>query len=56
MEYHHRNRKTKKFSIGSASFRQSKAALEREIAKCDLYCANCHRYVENEIKLRGVNR
>lgn len=48
MEWHHIDPATKKFSIGQASFRQSKKALEEEIKKCELYCANCHRIIEYE--------
>ncbi len=52
MEWHHRDPKTKKFCIGNAAFRQSRKALLAEIAKCDLYCANCHRIIEFEVGLK----
>jgi hypothetical protein len=47
MDFHHRDRSTKKFAVGSGS-RSVKATLE-EIAKCDVVCSNCHRIIEREI-------
>jgi hypothetical protein len=49
MDFHHLDRSTKKFGIGSGLYRQSRAAIEREIAKCVVMCANCHRLTEFEI-------
>lgn len=48
-DWHHRDKKDKKFGIGKGSFRQSKKAILEEIEKCDLYCANCHRIIEYEV-------
>jgi len=31
-------------TIGIASIKLSPGSLEREIEKCELLCANCHRY------------
>lgn len=50
MEWHHRNPKTKKFTISSGSFRYGIKTILKEIKKCDLYCANCHRIIEYESK------
>ena len=46
-DFHHRDRKTKKFSLSGAS--GSKRPWWRtlkEVEKCDVLCANCHRLVE----------
>lgn len=40
MDFDHQG--DKEFSIG-ASMTKSRAALQREIDKCELVCANCHR-------------
>ena len=42
MDFDHRENKTKKFLI-SQTAQMSINAIKREIAKCDLVCANCHR-------------
>lgn len=44
LEFHHREPDKKKFSIVQAVHnRYSLPALIREIEKCNLMCANCHR-------------
>src|SRR5215471_8228118 len=42
MDFHHVNGR-KLFSIGMGPSRHSVTALRREIAKCIVICANCHR-------------
>lgn len=49
MDFHHRDPSTKLFSVGQ-NLHFSEARLVAEIAKCDLYCANCHRIIEHEEK------
>lgn len=41
LEFHHRDPKTKEFTLGS--FNGSWEKLVAEADKCDLLCANCHR-------------
>ena len=46
LDYHHRNRKTKKFNISTGvGHGLSKKRILSEMKKCDLLCANCHRKV-----------
>ena len=46
LEFHHRDPTQKKFSIVKAVHnRYSLNALQKEIEKCDLICANCHRVI-----------
>lgn len=53
LDFHHRNREEKKENVGTmAGKNRSKKALLEEIAKCDLLCANCHRKLHHEEKLR----
>jgi hypothetical protein len=43
LQFHHRDSKEKDFAI--ATYRRGKYSKERvlaEIAKCDVFCANCH--------------
>ena len=42
MDFDHRNGSTKEFGL-NAVHRVTKRAILREIAKCDVVCANCHR-------------
>jgi hypothetical protein len=46
MEHDHRDGETNLFNISdliSKKLRESTAAMEAELAKCDVVCANCHR-------------
>lgn len=47
MDYHHRDRETKSFKLSRVlSHTMAWSKVLEEIAKCDLLCANCHRFVE----------
>ena len=43
LDFHHRDPKTKSFCIGLESGAVSLKRVIREVAKCDILCANCHR-------------
>ena len=44
LEFDHRDRATKLFTVSEACSRKLPLkALEAEMAKCDVLCANCHR-------------
>lgn len=53
LDFHHIDPLEKSFGV-SASWHPSREALEEEIAKCEVLCANCHRIVEAE--RRGMER
>ena len=53
MDFHHLDRSTKSFAVCRGSYRNSRQRIEKEIAKCILLCANCHRIVEFESKIAG---
>lgn len=42
MDFDHRDGATKKFALNSVYY-EAKGAILREIEKCDVVCANCHR-------------
>lgn len=46
LDLHHIDPKTKKFGIGDKGYTRSWTAIQKEIDKCILICANCHREVE----------
>ena len=43
LEFDHIDPSRKSFSISDAVFRRSWPEIERELAKCEVRCANCHR-------------
>ena len=43
LEFHHINPKEKRFAIANIKDFLSWSALQTEIAKCRVLCANCHR-------------
>lgn len=57
IEFHHRDPKEKDTEI-SLMMSQSWGRIEKEIAKCDALCANCHRilhYEERKAKKSGIS-
>ena len=45
LEFHHLNGTEKEWDVGIGSGWRSKAKLRRELEKCILVCANCHREI-----------
>lgn len=43
MDYHHLDKSTKEFSLGANGRDMALDRIYREISKCILVCANCHR-------------
>jgi hypothetical protein len=43
LEFHHRNPNDKKFDISRRKHKTSWKTITKELDKCDLLCANCHR-------------
>ena len=46
LDFHHVDPATKSFAISGGGFSRSWSAIEQEIKKCILVCANCHREIE----------
>ena len=43
LDFHHRDGTRKEFNIGVANGTVSLKRIMKEVAKCDILCANCHR-------------
>ena len=55
LEFHHRDPKQKDANVSIALAHWSRKRLEVEVAKCDVFCSNCHRklhYVERDTYVR----
>lgn len=48
LQFHHRDKKTKKFQIGGCDITDWEV-IKKELDKCDLLCANCHHEIEYEL-------
>jgi hypothetical protein len=46
LEFHHKDRKTKKFGLSLRGVTRSIETLREEAKKCVLLCSNCHAEVE----------
>jgi hypothetical protein len=46
MEFHHRDPRQKDFKVSTSLVYYNIEVIKREIAKCDVLCANCHRIRE----------
>lgn len=49
LDFHHRNSEEKDFTISKV--KRGWKALKKEVDKCDLMCANCHRVEHSDNKL-----
>jgi hypothetical protein len=45
LDFHHRDRHQKRFTLGISARTRSWDDIIDEMAKCDLVCANCHRAI-----------
>jgi hypothetical protein len=43
MDFDHRDRRSKRYTVSRMIGRAGTAAILAEVAKCDIVCANCHR-------------
>lgn len=49
LELHHVNPKDKHFGVGDKGYTRAWSVVQKELDKCVLLCANCHREVESDI-------
>ena len=45
LDFHHRDPDTKKFGIGYKGYKRSWDVIKKEVDKCEIVCANCHREI-----------
>lgn len=57
LEFHHRDPSQKEFGLGLSGLTRSWERVKKEIEKCDLLCANCHReqHVEERRASQKIN-
>lgn len=49
LEFHHKNPQEKDFGIGSKGYTRSIEKNKKEVDKCILVCANCHREIHSNL-------
>ena len=49
LELHHVNFRDKSFGVGDKGYTRAWSIVQKELDKCVLLCANCHREVESGI-------
>lgn len=55
LEFHHKDPKEKDFSIGQKGYTRSLDKNKKEVDKCLLVCANCHREIHEELRNKKIN-
>lgn len=53
LDFHHKDGKEKEFSIGSSRRAVGFERIKKEIEKCVVVCANCHRILHNEERTKN---
>ena len=48
LDFHHVNKKDKKFQLSVGNLSLSEARIVDELNKCILLCANCHREIHHK--------
>jgi hypothetical protein len=48
LDFHHKDEKDKLFSVGGFRRAVGFDQIQKEVEKCDVVCANCHRIVHDE--------
>jgi len=56
LDFHHKDIKEKKFNIGQSAHKYGKEIILKEIEKCFVLCANCHRELHYEEKYKKVKK
>jgi hypothetical protein len=51
LEFHHQDPTLKSFGLGDKGYTRSWVSIKEELDKCILLCANCHREVEEELRV-----
>jgi hypothetical protein len=54
LEFHHKDTKEKEFSLSGGGYTYSLEKAKKEVDKCSLVCANCHREIHSNLMLLVV--
>ena len=52
LDFHHKKGEDKLFTIGGFRREVGFGKLQTEIDKCEVVCANCHRIIHDEMKIK----
>jgi hypothetical protein len=55
LEFHHLNESDKEFGLSEKGYARSWQRVEKELKKCVLLCANCHRELHAKVAAPGGN-
>lgn len=55
LDFHHIDPKQKDFSIASAKLRKFDYSIKKELDKCQLLCANCHREEHQKYQFKEIS-
>ena len=55
LEFHHLSTSDKNFGLSERGYARSWKRVEKELKKCILLCANCHREIHAEVAAPGGN-
>ena len=53
LDFHHKKGEDKLFTVGGARREVGSERLRKEIEKCVVVCANCHRILHEEMRKKG---
>lgn len=56
LEFHHLESSKKDFGISEKGYTRSWEKVSKELDKCDLVCANCHRELHAQLQLSAERR
>ena len=56
LEFHHNDLSDKKFGISEKGYTRSWKEVEKELDKCIMICANCHRELHAKLAAPAGNR
>ena len=54
LEFHHLDKTTKSFGLSRKGIIRSWESIMKELYKCVMICANCHREVEAGVRTMGI--
>lgn len=53
LDFHHKNDKDKLFTVGGFRRAVGFDRIKKEVEKCEVVCANCHRILHDEMRKSG---